>query len=53
MTVKAEGLDVDQVAAAKPKLTITAESPLRADSADRVDGQPGGVAHQHAHRHTP
>ena len=34
VTVKAEGLDVDQVAAAKPKLTITAESPLRADSAD-------------------
>lgn len=33
VTVKAEGLDVDQVAAAKPKLTITAESPLRADSA--------------------
>lgn len=27
VTVKAEGLDVDQVAAAKPKLTITAESP--------------------------
>ena len=34
VTVKSEGLDVDQVAAAKPKLTITAESPLRADSAD-------------------
>ncbi len=34
VTVKAEGLDVDQVAAAKPKLTITAEAPLRADSAD-------------------
>ena len=34
VTVKAEGLDVNQVAAAKPKLTITAESPLRADSAD-------------------
>ncbi|MFR7750162.1 MAG: prealbumin-like fold domain-containing protein [Collinsella sp.] len=27
VTVKAEGLDVDRVAAAKPKLTITAESP--------------------------
>ncbi|MFQ7046212.1 MAG: isopeptide-forming domain-containing fimbrial protein [Collinsella sp.] len=27
VTVKAEGLDVDQVAAAKPKLTITAELP--------------------------
>ena len=33
VTVKAEGPDVDQVAAAKPKLTITAEAPLRADSA--------------------
>ena len=38
VTVKAEGLDVDQVAAAKPKLTITAESPLRADSADGTMG---------------
>ena len=38
VTVKAEGLDVDQVAAAKPKLTITAESPLRADSADGLTG---------------
>ena len=37
-TVKAEGLDVDQVAAAKPKLTITAESPLRADNADGSTG---------------
>lgn len=37
-TVKAEGLDVDQVVAAKPKLTITAESPLRADSADGSTG---------------
>lgn len=36
--VKAEGLDVDQVAAAKPKLTVTAESPLRADSADGSTG---------------
>lgn len=36
--VKAEGLDVDQVAAAKLKLTITAESPLRADSADGSTG---------------
>lgn len=36
--VKAEGLDVDQVATAKPKLTITAESPLRADSADGSTG---------------
>ena len=38
VTVKAEGLDVNQVAAAKPKLTITAESPLRADSADGSTG---------------
>lgn len=38
VAVKAEGLDVDQVAAAKPKLTITAESPLRADSADGSTG---------------
>ena len=40
VTVKAEGLDAKQVAAAKPKLTITAESPLRADSAD---GSTGGL----------
>lgn len=40
VTVKAEGLDVDQVAAAKPKLTITAESPLRADN---VDGSTGSL----------
>ena len=38
VTVKAAGLDVDQVAAAKPNLTITAESPLRADSADGSTG---------------
>ena len=38
VTVTAEGLDVKQVAAAKPKLTITAESPLRADSADGSTG---------------
>lgn len=38
VTVKAEGLDVDQVAAAKPKLAITAKSPLRADSADGSTG---------------
>ena len=38
VTVKAEGLDVKQVAAAKPKLTITAESPVRADSADGTTG---------------
>ena len=39
VTVKAEGLDVDQVAAAKPKLTVTAESPLRADGADGSTGR--------------
>ena len=38
VTVKADGLDVKQVVAAKPKLTITAESPLRADSADGSTG---------------
>lgn len=38
VTVKAEGLDVDQVAAAKPKLTVTAGSPLRADGADGSTG---------------
>ncbi|WP_270225566.1 SpaA isopeptide-forming pilin-related protein [Collinsella aerofaciens] len=38
VTVKAEGLDVKQVAAAKPKLAITAESPMRADSADGSTG---------------
>ena len=38
VTVKAEGLDVKQVAAAKPKLAITAESPLRADSANGSTG---------------
>lgn len=38
VSVKVEGLDVDQVAAAKPKLTITAELPLRADSADGSTG---------------
>ena len=40
VTVEAEGLDVKQVAAAKPKLTVTAESPLRADGAD---GSTGGL----------
>lgn len=38
VTVETEGLDVDQVAAAKPKLTVTAESPLRADGADGSTG---------------
>lgn len=36
--VKAEGLDVDQVAAAKPKVTVSAESPLRVDAADAGKG---------------
>lgn len=38
VTVKAEGLDVDQVAAAKPKVTVSAESPLRVDTADAGTG---------------
>ena len=38
VTVKAEGLDVDQVAAAKPKVTVSAESPLRVDAADAGEG---------------
>ena len=38
VTVKAEGLDVDQVAAAKPKVTVSAESPLRVDAADAGKG---------------
>lgn len=38
VTVKAEGLDVDQVAAAKPKVTVSAESPLRIDAADAGKG---------------
>ena len=38
MTVKAEGLDVDQVAAAKPKVIVSAESPLRVDAADAGKG---------------
>ena len=38
VTVKAEGLDVDQVAAAKPKVTVSAESPLRVDAADAGTG---------------
>lgn len=38
VTVKAEGLDVDQVAAAKPKVTVSAESPLRVDGADAGKG---------------
>ena len=38
VTFKAEGLDVDQVAAAKPKVTVSAESPLRVDAADAGKG---------------
>ena len=38
VTVAAEGLDVKQVAAAKPKVTVSAESPLRVDTADAGTG---------------
>ncbi|RGM94337.1 isopeptide-forming domain-containing fimbrial protein [Collinsella sp. OM06-18AC] len=38
VTVKAEGLNVNQVAAAKPKVTVSAESPLRVDAADAGKG---------------
>lgn len=38
VTVKAEGLDVKQVTAAKPKVTVSAESPLRVDTADAGTG---------------
>ena len=38
VTVAAEGLDVKQVAAAKPKVTVSAESPLRVDAADAGSG---------------
>ena len=38
VTVTAEGLDVKQVAAAKPKVTVSAESPLRVDIADAGTG---------------
>ena len=38
MTVAAGGLDVKQVAAAKPKVTVSAESPLRVDAADAGAG---------------
>ena len=37
-TVTAEGLDVKQVAAAKPKVTVSVESPLRVDAADAGTG---------------
>ena len=38
VTVTAEGLDVKQAAAAKPKVTVSAESPLRVDAADAGTG---------------
>ncbi|MEE0086398.1 MAG: SpaA isopeptide-forming pilin-related protein [Collinsella aerofaciens] len=38
VTVTAEGLDVKQVAAAKPKVTVSVESPLRDDAADAGTG---------------
>ena len=38
VTVTAEGLDVKQVATAKPKVTVSAESPLRVDAADAGTG---------------
>ena len=38
VTVAAEGLDVKQVTAAKPKVTVSVESPLRVDVADAGTG---------------
>ena len=38
VTVTSEGLDVKQIAAAKPKVTVSAESPLRVDTADAGTG---------------
>ena len=38
VTVTSEGLDVKQVAVAKPKVTVSAESPLRVDTADAGTG---------------
>ena len=38
VTVTAEGLDVKQVAATKPKVTVSVESPLRVDAADAGTG---------------
>ena len=38
VTVTAEGLDVKQVATAKPKVAVSAESPLRVDTADAGTG---------------
>ena len=41
VTVTSEGLDVKQVAAAKPKVTVSAESPLRVDNVDTGAGSIG------------
>ena len=38
VTVTADGLDVKQVAAAKPKVTVSAERPLRVDATDAGTG---------------
>ena len=38
VTVAADGLDVKQVAAAKPKVTVSAETPLRVDAVDAGTG---------------
>ena len=38
VTVTAEGLDVKQVATAKPKVTVSVENPLRIDTADARTG---------------
>ena len=38
VTVTSEGLDVKQVSAAKPKVTVSVESPLRVDTADAGTG---------------
>lgn len=38
VTIAVEGLDVSQVAAASPKLSVTAENPLRADASDAQAG---------------
>ena len=38
LTLTVEGLDVQQVAAARPALTVSAEEPLRIDGADAASG---------------
>ena len=38
VTIAADGLDVKQVAAAKPKVAVSVESPLRVDAADAGTG---------------